>query len=187
MRALISGLALAGLTACGGGGDGGGGFTNTLNEFDALAQRLDALGYTTTPVLAIPSSGGPVYRGYALAGNEAEIYVGDLEMTAAFATSQIDGAITDIYDSAERPVAGFLVIDPTTIDRTADPFSEFQIVTTFGGTLTDADGVVMSIDGDLDGDFIGPSAEAVAMLLLGTASSTTYGLEPFDGVGLAAR
>lgn len=186
-RILATGCAF-GLSACGGGGGAGeNGFTTAVNGLDALFNEATSLSWDTTPTAALPTSTTAVYNGHAIGVSAAESYAGDLTVNAAFASNTVDGTVSGLYDSAGRPVTGSLAINPVAIDRTADPVTEFQFVSTLTGVLTDADGVVLTVNSGLDGDFIGPAAEGVGVLGSGTVTSTAYGTETFDWLGVAKR
>lgn len=187
---MVAGVLVAGLSGCGGGSDVGG-FTADLNALGALADDLTAKGWdVTTPVAQIPTSGTPTYHGQLLAGDSVTggLYTGDLTMQADFAASTVGGNVSNIYDVGERAVSGSLVIGSTTIDRTADPLlNEPQFASTITGSLLDVDGVSFSVSGTVDGEFGGPNAEALGFLVTGTSTSSVYGVELFDGVGLASQ
>lgn len=190
MKKLLGFVAVAALVSGCGGGGGGGPYTDQFVALNALANELSNQGLdTTTPVAQIPTTGAPTYNGYVLAGTPSESYTGDLTMNADFATSMIGGSVSNMHDSAERAVAGTLTINSATINRTANPLTEFQIVTTMTGAVTDADGVVLNVSTGINGDFGGPNAEAVGIIDdgTGTMTSTAYGVELFGIAGVARQ
>lgn len=191
------------LAGCGGDGavsNSGGGAPSIGNRttFNAYVDDLVAVGeylyvdndYKTTASGSIPSSSSATYRGVVgtdnyLSGTYAGSVAGDLEMVADYAGNGLSGRIDNVVDSADERYTGALTLSGGTIDRFADPATEWQLDGQFNGRLT---GPSATYDASLDmvGDFEGPNAEAIYIELDGTIDD---GFQIYDaeGVGIALK
>ncbi|WP_413717171.1 hypothetical protein [Silicimonas sp. MF1-12-2] len=158
-----------------------------------MANEFAMAGYDVTPVADIPAPTVPpaTYDGYIVmdVGFDVyrESYAGAAQMTADFASNTVGGTASALYDTAGRPVAGVLTMNGGTIDRFADPVTEWQINSGLSGTLTDADGVDLNVSSTMDGDFLGPNAEGYYTIIDGSMTSIEYGFEFLLGTTIGQR
>lgn len=178
-------LMLGLLAGCGGGGgssDGDDGFPPAPSSFAALDARGLALeedgeGLTYTDPSTLPTSGVARYDGTigidgAFVEGSPEFMLGDLRIEARFADDAIRGAATNFVTPGEQRVTGTLSIADGTIDRGADVDVDYTFEAGLRGTLTDAVGSDIDIDGAVRGDFFGPDQTYVSGEVIGDVTDS---------------
>lgn len=175
MNALVAGLALASLAACGGGG----------------GEGLSVIGPTTrTPISGMPTSGSAVFRG------DAGLLLGGTDFTPGTVTVRTNfapggGAVTGIELDATGATGSFATTASTPF--TGNTFSGIPVVGTiertgdqpFTATSGGANTVVFG------GQFLGESAARLRLNSSGsisfTDSSGTTTTPQVTGTGVIAR
>jgi hypothetical protein len=168
-------------------------YTVAADGFAAMAVTFASEGYEVTAPQDIPPDTAPsaTYDGYILLDASSiwsrESYAGEMALEAEFASDTVTGAASNLYDSSGRAVAGSLVISGGLIDRAAAPLGGGQILGNLDGVLTDADGVDLTVESTLVGDFYGPDAEGYRAVIEGTMSSADYGEELLQGRSIGLK
>lgn len=192
---VIAGLGL--LAGCTGNSDfsfsdpGSSSYNAVVSGFENLQDAFDLS--LITPTGSIPDIGDAVhYDGYMRlhasdhVSGEREEYAGDARLTANFEMDTVGGSASNFFDSSNRSVSGTLALSAGTIDRTADPSTEWQIGADIDGVLTDGDGVDLEVSASLVGDFLGPEAQGYESEIIGTMLSA-YGNEILIGASIGER
>lgn len=168
-------------------------YTVAEDGYASIRNSFISEGYGVTAPEDIPPDTAPsaTYDGYILLDASSiwlrESYAGEMTLEAQFASDTVTGSASNLYDSSGRAVAGSLAISGGQIDRSAAPASGGQITGGLDGVLSDADGVVLTVDSTLTGDFYGPDAEGYMAVIGGTMSSTDYGTELLQGRSIGSR
>ena len=164
---------LALLCACGGGG-GGGDDDTPLSEYASDSIRASQLisqnaSLAQTDASAMPSTGYAEYDGIvgmAFGATPESIasaeIIGELDLTANFATNTISGEFDDFDTSSGQALSGQLIVSNGQIvgsDFTAD----------ITGTLTGTTNAPGAVSGTIDGDFLGTDHSAIS----GTGTATS--------------
>lgn len=168
-KLVASATAIATLAACGGGSTSGGGssFASISNEAERLFNEFEDI--EATPVADVPDSGSAGYSGImgataSVAGEESDI-AGLVDLDVNFGSDSFDGRIYDLVDEFEDTVAGTVRIQNGTFDRTGG--SEVLLEADASGTLTNAEGQTIGVDGGVLLGFGGADAEVLAGLIGG--------------------
>lgn len=171
------------LMSCGGSGGGADGLGETRppDGYTSFADLMDQatvlsatwLGAPISDPSALPVSGNATYDGVArmtldIGGTETDL-AGELALSADFSGSTISGTILGISDAGEQIYPGTLLIVNGTIDRSAVISTDYTITADLNGVLQ-APLADMTIDGIVQGDFLGASHPAVSGAILGTVT-----------------
>ena len=180
------------LAACGGdSGDGGTtppvDYSTYQAQFAALHATWDSIAVTDPATL--PDSGSATFSGVMLLdaqlGAGATSMAGTLNLAANFATDGISGTADNFIDDADIAMTGTLVISNGILDRNANTAIEYTFSSLLAGTLAGG-GETYVISADLSGDFLGPSYDAVAGVIAGSAE-TGFGTGYLFGEFIAAQ
>ena len=146
-----------------------------------------------TPLAVVPSTGAATYDGYIFGdlSDDAVVdsLVGRLTLEATFGASDVSfgGSATDFVDQQDAPLNGTLQVSGGSFNRDGNPASDATLRgITVAGTLQDNAGTSMIVGVQLEGDFLGSSAdaiggEAIGRVTIGTAS------QDFDGGFIVAE
>lgn len=201
------------LAACGGGGGASssdpvipGPATPGTSDPDPLTGiRADATDLLSdwapdgvpayTALSVVPTTGAATYEGYLYGdlstdgGAATDSLIGALRLTATFAAESVDfiGSATDFTDQRDDPLTGTLTISGGRLNRTGNPASDATLRgISVVGTLRDADGTALDLGLQLEGDFLGITAQALGGEAIGrvTVGSSS---QDFDGGFIAAE
>jgi hypothetical protein len=172
-KTILSFLAVAALSACGGSSTGSASFETSEQSFDdrvANAQALVDKYEDATATIDMPTSGTAEYAGFAAFAEtesfeEEDVFaIADVSMTANFTATggSISGSMTNFLsfpedDGEVESIGGSLAI--ANANFTGSTFS-----TTVSGTLTDPEGPV-TFTGNMTGQFVGSSGAAIGASL----------------------
>ena len=168
-------------------------YTMAADGFAGMAGSFVAAGYEVTAPEDIPPDTAPAatYDGYIVLDASSiwlrESYAGEMTLEAQFAADTVTGSASNLYDSSGRAVGGSLVISDGMIERSVAPSGGGQITGDLDGVLTDADGVVLTVDSMLTGDFYGPDGEGYRAVIEGTMTSPDYGTELLQGRSIGLK
>ncbi|MEL6570585.1 MAG: hypothetical protein AAFQ64_02935 [Pseudomonadota bacterium] len=200
------------LTACGGGGGGSpteGPVQPGPSETDEAVPRTvaglrdgaeDLLniwapgGVTNYTALAnVPSSGSATYDGfiYGELSDESVVdsLVGRLSIDVTFAADDFafGGLASDFVDQDDTALNGTLTVSGGSFNRDGNPASDATLRGIgLNGTLEDSDNTTWTVGIQLEGDFLGPSADAVGGEAIGRVTAGSTALD-FDGGFVAAQ
>lgn len=140
-----------------------------------------------TGLASVPSTGSATYEGFIFGELSEEAVVdslaGRLTLEATFDANDITfgGSATDFVDQQDAPIDGTLQVSGGTFNREGNPASDATLRgVAVAGTLEDGDGTQMVVGVQLEGDFLGTTANAIGGEAIGrvTIGSTT---QDFDG------
>ncbi len=204
-RVLSAGALLLPLMACGGGGG-----SDPLQSVerpgptalgDDLPQTISGLrggaeaiidqwvpngvpAYTT--LSNVPSSGTATYDGFVYGdlSNDAvaNSLIGFLTLEIGFAGDlSFAGTATDFVDQADAPFDGTLDVSGGTFNRDGNPASDATVRGVgLSGTLVDQEDVAWTVGIQLEGDFLGVTAQAIGGEAIGRLTSGAT-VSDFDG------
>lgn len=189
MRLPFAMMALAVVSACGGGGSGG------APDRVAEAAALDALLVNTSisNPQRLPVSGRAQYNGYMRANlptgaDGARLnYLGDLTMDVNFAAArdEVAGQASGFATGSGDTLAGTLAITGGDLYRDTDPDVNYTFTGNVDGRLTQG-GRAFVIDAEIEGEFRGRDQDGVRGLLFGDVVGPA-GQDIFDGTFAATR
>lgn len=214
LRSATACLLMVALTGCGGGGSGP--VTRDPDTPDAgppdipIPDTTTGLRRAATDVLdvwapggvaayttlsVVPTTGSARYAGFVygdLSGDRDAVtdsVIGQLTLNVAFtATSAgFTGAATDFVDVRDDPFTGALTISGGALNRAGNPASDATLRgVTLAGVLRDAENVAYDFGIQLEGDFLGPTANAIGGEALGRVRVGGDD-QDFDGGFIAAQ
>jgi len=150
---------------------------------------------TYTALSAVPTTGGASYAGFLFGdlsdgdGTATDSLFGSLTLAVTFSASAVDfdGSATDFIDSRDDPLSGSLAVSGGTLNRSGNTASDATLRgVSVAGTLRAGDGTTLDVGVQLEGDFLGTTAEAVGGEAIGrvTVAGTS---QDFDGGFIAAE
>lgn len=159
------------LGACGGGDGGSGGDGGFAEKENAVLDLVNQLSqFDITPAETIPVTGVANYVGLVGFSEPDYAVIGDLSIGVNFGNDAISGNASNFADSDGVNYTGSLTVNNGSIDRTADPVTEYQFNADMGGMLQGG-GESFVVDTVMSGDFGGPNQDAIAGIVSGTISS----------------
>lgn len=198
-RSGAAGVLLILLTACGGGGGpapvtqdpvvpGPGTPENpiprtTTGLRGAAIDLLDDWAPDDVPVYTalsvVPSTGSATYTGFVYGDLSddsdaiADSLIGRLSLNVAFSASSagFTGSARDFVDSRDDPLSGTLTVSGGDLNRGGNPASDATLRgITVAGVLRDGDNVAYDVGIQLEGDFLGVTAQAIGGEAIGRVS-----------------
>lgn len=172
-------------TTSSGGSSGGSGSSDERTLQDALRGAEQLLAEVAlldfSQASDIPLSGSASYEGYIVADSPGldNGFIGDLAMSVDFGTSAITGTASNFLDEAETNYSGTLNVSNGSINRTANPATDFQFAADLDGVISGG-GQDYTFDSDLRGSFVGTNQDAMLGEVGGTISNGTLGTVAID-------
>jgi len=203
IRYIVSVAALAGLTACGGGGGGNlapPGFSDLQNELDALALRVAGSGPVSPSNM--PTTGtSVVFEGAIVMADEigstgsvGPAYTGDIALTVDFTTGNMTGNAGGFYESSisdggDPEGTATLIGGSLQFDGPAFTVGQTSIsVDIDAGSELFIDGATRAISGTLEGFFATDNNPADLIILTeGAAELSVTGSVGLDASVIAGR
>lgn len=214
VRPGLTVLMLVLLVACGGGGGGsptddpdipgpGGPGNAPPQDISGLrAAAVDLLDDWATggvaeyaALSAVPTTGSARYDGYLYGdlsdGDDTVLdsLIGTLTLDVDFtATSPaFSGTVRDVVDSRDDPFSGTLTVSGGSLNRDGNPANDATLRdVTVAGTLRNSGGDNLVFGVQLEGDFLGASAEAIGGEAIGRVSVGSAS-QDFDGGFIVAE
>ncbi len=197
---------LCALAACGGGGGGGptegptqSGPSSTVQDVPRTVSGLrggaeDLLddwapnGVPNYATLAtVPSTGSATYDGFVYGelsdDTVVDSLVGRLSLDVSFGADDFSfgGSATDFVDQNDAELSGTLAISGGSFDRDGNPANDATLRGIgLSGTLVDGNDTDWTVGIQLEGDFLGSTANAVGGEAIGRVTAGTTALD-FDG------
>lgn len=146
-----------------------------------------------TALASVPSTGTATYDGFVYGElsdeDVVDSLVGRLTLDVTFTANDFafGGSATDFVDQNDALLSGTLGVSGGTFNRDGNPASDATLRGIgLSGTLEDSDNTAWTVGIQLEGDFLGPSADAIGGEAIGrvTAGSTAF---DFDGGFVAAQ
>ena len=140
-------------------------------ERDALeaVDRVIALGISEAS--GIPTADTAQYSGYMGATDWAgNAIVGEMSMSINFASDEVSGSARGFVDTDDINYNGSLEISGGSINRSADPVTEWQLQADVGGVISDGEQNTL-VQAIMLGDFHGDTQQGILGVLEGTATN----------------
>lgn len=147
--------------------------------------------YTT--LASVPSSGSATYDGFVYGElsdeDVVDSLVGRLSLDVTFAADDFTfgGSATDFVDQNDALLNGTLAVSGGSFNRDGNPASDATLRGIgLSGTLEDSDDTTWTVGIQLEGDFLGSTADAVGGEAIGRVTAGSTALD-FDGGFVAAQ
>lgn len=142
--------------------------------------RAVLAGLPVTRASDLPGSGSAAFSGVALLNAEVNSQdlglAGAVDLTVGFGSSTITGTIQSVKDEDNNAYTGTINVTNGTIDRTADPATEYSVFADMDGAVS-GNGNTLDLSSDFIGDFYGSQGAGLIGILTGTTKvggSTGY-------------